>query len=97
MTLQTNVLIDDDGIPKLCDFGIAHIIFEGPTGMTTTSEHTGTERYLAPELVAADEGTRPTSASDVYAMGCLGLHVSGFCLKSKRFRTIVGTFPSDAL
>jgi serine/threonine protein kinase len=43
--------------------------------MTTTTEHTGTERYLAPELVMADDGGRPTTASDVYALGCIGLEV----------------------
>jgi serine/threonine protein kinase len=43
--------------------------------MTTTTEHAGTERYLAPELVMADDGGRPTTASDVYALGCIGLEV----------------------
>jgi serine/threonine protein kinase len=42
--------------------------------MTTTTEHTGTERYLAPELVTSNLPT-PTTASDVYALGCLGLEV----------------------
>lgn len=41
--------------------------------MTTTSEHTGTPRYLAPELVASDTTVYPTLSSDVYALGCLGL------------------------
>ena len=44
--------------------------------MTTTTEHTGTERYLAPELVTDDADVHPTMASDVYALGCLGLDVS---------------------
>jgi serine/threonine protein kinase len=43
--------------------------------MTTTSEHTGTARYLAPELLA-EENVYPTTESDVYALGCLGLEVS---------------------
>lgn len=43
--------------------------------MTTTTEHTGTERYLAPELVIGDADVNPTAASDVYALGCLGLEV----------------------
>jgi serine/threonine protein kinase len=46
--------------------------------MTTTSEHTGTTRYLAPELVMSEESVPPTLASDVYALGCLGLEVSGY-------------------
>jgi serine/threonine protein kinase len=41
-----------------------------------TSEHTGTTRYLAPELVASEENVFPTTESDVYALGCLGLEVS---------------------
>jgi serine/threonine protein kinase len=44
--------------------------------MTTTSEHTGTTRYLAPELVASEENVYPTTESDLYALGCLGLEVS---------------------
>jgi serine/threonine protein kinase len=44
-------------------------------GMTTTSEHTGTERYLAPELVISEENVNPITASDMYALGCLGLEV----------------------
>jgi len=50
--------------------------------MTTTSEHTGTERYLAPELVISEENVKPTMASDVYALGCLGLEVCGILFTS---------------
>jgi serine/threonine protein kinase len=69
----------------ICDFGLARIFLEeGSTGLTTTSEHTGTTRYLAPELVASDTTVYPNQASDVYALGCLGLDVSiekiGLCL-----------------
>jgi Protein kinase domain len=75
-SLQGNILIDNSGTPRICDFGLARIFLEvGRTEMTTTSEHTGTARYLAPEL-AADEAAYPTTASDVYALGCLGLEVS---------------------
>ncbi|KIM23202.1 hypothetical protein M408DRAFT_321321 [Serendipita vermifera MAFF 305830] len=74
-----NVLIDDNGRPRLCDFGLARVFLEeGSTGMTTTSEHTGTTRYLAPELVFGDELVHSTTASDAYAVGCLGLEVKGF-------------------
>jgi hypothetical protein len=44
--------------------------------MTTTTAHTGTARYLAYELVAAGDDVRPTTASDMYAVGCIGLEVS---------------------
>jgi serine/threonine protein kinase len=52
------------------------VLTEGEcTGLTTTTEHTGTDRYVAPEFIIESEGTMPTTASDVYALGCLGLKV----------------------
>jgi hypothetical protein len=49
---------------------------EGTSGFTTTSEHTGTERYLSYELILSDEMCAPTPASDVYALACIGLEAS---------------------
>ncbi|KAG8800765.1 Suppressor of Sensor Kinase (SLN1), partial [Serendipita sp. 399] len=70
----SNVLIDDNGIPRICDFGLVAIYLEaGNSGLTTTSPHSGTERYLAPELVITEDHARTTTASDVYAVGCIGL------------------------
>lgn len=61
----------------LCDFGLVRIFLdEGSSGMTTTTAHTGTERYLAPELVNGNDMEYPTAASDIYALGCLGLEAS---------------------
>ncbi|PVG00588.1 kinase-like protein [Serendipita vermifera] len=69
-----NVLLDDNGHAMLCDFGLVRVIAEGETlGLTTTTEHTGTDRYAAPEFVTSEETIVPTAASDVYALGCLGL------------------------
>jgi serine/threonine protein kinase len=45
--------------------------------MTTTSPHTGTPRYLAPELLS-DPPAMPSKASDVWALGCIGLEVRLF-------------------
>lgn len=71
----SNVLIDDEGNARLCDFGLVRILSEGRTGLTTTTQHTGTIRYLAHELVDSDESILPTTASDVYALGCVALEV----------------------
>jgi serine/threonine protein kinase len=69
-----NVLIDDSGNAQICDFGLMRIYLEeGSSGMTTTSAHTGTDRYLAYELVKEGENAIPTVASDIYATGCIGL------------------------
>ncbi|KIM30176.1 hypothetical protein M408DRAFT_328262 [Serendipita vermifera MAFF 305830] len=92
-----NVLIDDSGIAKICDFGLARIfIDEGSTGMTTTSVHTGTERYLARELVVGGDEARPTTASDVHAMGCIGLEFIFLKIPySKRKNNLRGIIYSD--
>jgi serine/threonine protein kinase len=76
MVPQRNILIDDYGRAQICDFGLVRIFLdEGSSGMTTTTNHTGTERYLAYELVATGEFASPTTASDIYAVGCIGLEV----------------------
>ncbi|KIM19724.1 hypothetical protein M408DRAFT_57582, partial [Serendipita vermifera MAFF 305830] len=69
-----NILMDGNQVPRICDFGLARVFSEElETGMTTTSEHTGTARYLSPELVNSETSVPPTLASDVYALGSLGL------------------------
>jgi hypothetical protein len=44
--------------------------------MTSGSSSAGNTRYLAPERVCADENSRRTTASDVYAFACVCLFVS---------------------
>ena len=45
---QRNILIDDEGAPRLCDFGQSKLI--GIAGFTAT-KFAGATRYLAPELL----------------------------------------------
>ena len=74
--LQRNILIDDTGNAQICDFGLVRVCVEdGKSGTTTTTAHTGTERYLARELLVEGDEARPTRASDIYALGCIGLEV----------------------
>ncbi|CAG7849736.1 SubName: Full=Uncharacterized protein {ECO:0000313/EMBL:CCA76636.1}; Flags: Fragment [Serendipita indica DSM 11827] len=40
--------------------------------INTTTPHTGTPRYLSPELVDLNDPSEPTTATDVYAAGCIG-------------------------
>ena len=64
-------MIDEHGIAQICDFGLSRLMqdYEG-TPLNTTTDHTGTVRYLAKELVATKKAV-PTRATDVYALGCL--------------------------
>jgi len=84
---QSNVLVDDDGVPRLSDFGSSHLI--GHRGFTTTIM--GTLRYMAPELLreaneAGDDAdndgdfgqtySRSTKETDVFGFSMLAIDVS---------------------
>ena len=73
-------MIDDSGKAQLCDFGLVKILADGNSGMTTTSPYGGTERYLARELLVGGEEVSPTTASDIYAVGCIGLEVRSYAV-----------------
>jgi hypothetical protein len=55
---------------------------ERSSGLTTTTAHKGTERYLSPELVSSDIPL-PTLEADIYALGCVGLKVSSYDFEAK--------------
>jgi serine/threonine protein kinase len=73
-----NVLISDEGVAQLCDFGLVSVAeWGGPTGINTSTPFAGTMRYEAYELLGSKENRdpRPTFASDVYAFGCVAYEV----------------------
>ena len=59
-----NVLIADDGLVKLTDFGVSRAVDE--VQLTRTGLIAGTPAFLAPEVA---RGQDPTAASDVFALG----------------------------
>ena len=60
-----NVIVDDDGMPKVTDFGIARA---GASEMTETGSIMGTAQYLSPEQA---QGHSVTAASDIYSIGIM--------------------------
>jgi len=65
----SNVLIDQDGVPKVLDFGLAKpLAASANTWVSTRDELVGTLPYLAPEQAGGGElDTR----SDVYSLGVI--------------------------
>ena len=62
-----NIMLNDDGLVKLTDFGIASVYKDvDAERLTTTGMTLGTVQYYAPEQA---QGEVVTPAADVYAMG----------------------------
>jgi serine/threonine protein kinase len=71
----SNILLDQQGLPYLGDFGIA--LLAGESRVTGANEIVGTPAYLAPEQVY---GGRLGPAVDIYALGLVLLE----CLTGRR-------------
>lgn len=66
----TNVLVSDDGRPRVLDFGLALLVADANDAapLTRTGAFVGTPRYAAPEQ---REGSRGDARADIYALGVL--------------------------
>lgn len=64
----SNILVGEDGKPRLLDFGIAKVLGEEGDGASRTATRLLTPDYAAPEWLA---GASPTIQVDVYALGVL--------------------------
>jgi eukaryotic-like serine/threonine-protein kinase len=59
-----NILIGPDGLVKITDFGVAHVV--GSASVTAPGVLMGTTQYIAPERIT---GGPSTPASDLYSLG----------------------------
>lgn len=78
VSLQANVLIDEDETALLADFGLSVIANVG----TSFTNHYAAKSsgWTAPELLkprdGCDDPLRPTCESDMYSFGCVCAEVS---------------------
>ena len=63
-----NILLDNEGQPKVIDFGVARLMEDDSQAFTETGEFVGTKQYTSPEQ-CGDEPIGP--ATDVYALGLI--------------------------
>ncbi len=67
----TNILIDEDGQPKVLDFGLARIRHGEPDRtLTETNVVAGTPRYMSPEQICGQRD-EVDGRADVYALGAI--------------------------
>jgi serine/threonine-protein kinase len=64
-----NVLLAEDGTPKVSDFGLAKLL-DTEGGQTLSDAVMGTPGYMAPEQARGDS-TATGTAADVYALGAI--------------------------
>ena len=62
-----NIMLDKQGRPRLCDFGLAKVM-DADDGLTVTGQVMGTPSYMAPEQ-AQGKSHAITNRTDVYALG----------------------------
>ncbi|MDH3273881.1 MAG: HEAT repeat domain-containing protein [Gammaproteobacteria bacterium] len=63
-----NILVNDDGLLKIVDFGVAAAASSGDTQLTKTGYVIGSPKYMAPEQIL---GKKVDETADVYSIGVI--------------------------
>jgi serine/threonine-protein kinase len=63
-----NILINDDGLLKIVDFGVAAAATSGDTQLTKTGYVIGSPKYMAPEQIL---GKKVDHRADIYSIGVI--------------------------
>jgi eukaryotic-like serine/threonine-protein kinase len=81
-----NILVDDEGHPKVLDFGIARLRDDAGQGLTQDGQVLGTLPYMSTEQLLGD-GSRIDARSDVYSLGVLAYELIAGRLPYPRLNT----------
>ncbi|DAZ94833.1 TPA: hypothetical protein N0F65_012522, partial [Lagenidium giganteum] len=81
-----NLLLDDDGVVKITDFGTAKRVndigsssatdSESPDTARSVREGVGTPYWMAPEIVRAEKGEDCWRKADIWGVGCLMIEMA---------------------
>ena len=63
-----NILVDDNGLLKIVDFGVAAAASSGDTQLTKTGYVIGSPKYMAPEQIL---GKKVDVTADIYSIGVI--------------------------
>jgi len=63
-----NILVNDDGLLKIVDFGVAAAASSGDTQLTKTGYVIGSPKYMAPEQIL---GKKVDETADIYSVGVI--------------------------
>jgi tetratricopeptide (TPR) repeat protein len=81
-----NILVDDEGHPKVLDFGIARLRDDAAQGLTQDGQVLGTLPYMSAEQLLGD-GARIDARTDVYSLGVLAYELIAGRLPYPRLNT----------
>ncbi|KAE9404706.1 kinase-like protein [Gymnopus androsaceus JB14] len=71
----SNILVSDSGDCCLADFGLAGMMSAFQTLSSLKGNQRGSVRWMAPELFSYTELARPSTYTDMYALGCTILEI----------------------
>lgn len=81
-----NILVDENGHPKVLDFGIARLRHDASNHLTQDGQVLGTLPYMSAEQLAGDS-SRIDARSDVYSLGVLAYELIAGRLPHPRLNT----------